>query len=131
MRAAVVEGGVVVNIIEVESLATFPGLIDAAGGTIGDTWDGEKFTSPPPIPEPVPSAVAMRQARLALLSVGILDDVEIAIGNLPSPQKEAARIEWEYSNEVQRYNGFVAQLGPALGMSSEQLDALFIAAGKL
>lgn len=79
----------------------------------------------------VPAAVTMRQARLALLSAGLLDDVDAAINSLPSPQKEAARIEWEYSQEVQRHNGFVAQLGPALGLSDVQMDDLFAIAATL
>lgn len=87
----------------------------------------------PPEPEPpyVPASVTMRQARLALLGAGLLDDVEAAIAALPSPQKEAARIEWEYSQEVQRHNGFVSVLAPMLGMTAEQTDALFIGAATL
>ena len=80
---------------------------------------------------PVPQSVTMRQARLALLSAGLLDGVEAAIAALPSPQKEAARIEWEYSQEVQRHNGFVSVLAPALGMTDGQTDALFLAAAAL
>lgn len=79
----------------------------------------------------VPQSVTMRQARLALLGAGKLAMVDAAIDSMPEPQKSAARIEWEYSNEVQRHNGFVAALGPALGMTAAQIDALFIAAAKL
>lgn len=79
----------------------------------------------------VPRAVTMRQARLALLGAGVLASVDAAINAMPEPTKSAARIEWEYSQEVQRHNGFVAALGPALGMSSAQIDALFVAAAKL
>lgn len=97
-------------------------------------WDGtawvalEEYPTRPPT---VPSAVTMRQARLALLGAGLLDDVDAAINAMPSPQKEAARIAWEYSQEVQRHNGVVAVLGPALGLTDAQIDALFIAAEKL
>ena len=79
----------------------------------------------------VPQSVTMRQARLALLGAGKLAMVDAAIDSMPEPNKSAARIEWEYSNEVQRHNGFVEALGPALGMTSAQIDALFIAAAKL
>lgn len=79
----------------------------------------------------VPRAVTMRQARLALLGAGALAGVDAAINAMPEPTRSAARIEWEYSQEVQRHNGFVAALGPALGMSSAQIDALFVAAAKL
>lgn len=87
----------------------------------------------PPAPEltPVPAKVTMRQARLALLAVGKLAAVTAAINALPRPQKEAAQIEWEYSQEVQRHNGLVSLLAPALGMSSADLDQLFITAAEL
>jgi hypothetical protein len=73
----------------------------------------------------------MRQARLALHSAGLLQQVEDAINALPDPPRMAARIEWDHSNTVQRNNGFVLQLGQMLGLTSAQLDTLFIAAGQL
>lgn len=76
-------------------------------------------------------AVTMRQARLALLAAGKLGQIDAAIDSLPSPQKEAARIEWEYSQEVQREKPLVLALAPALGLDDAQLDALFLAASKL
>lgn len=79
----------------------------------------------------VPASVTMRQARLALMAAGKLAAVEAAIDALSDPTKTAARIEWEYSNEVQRHNGLVAALGPALSLTSDQIDALFIGAAKL
>ena len=86
---------------------------------------------PPGTPSAVPSAVTMRQARLALNAAGKLALVEAAIASLSEPQKTAAQIEWEYSNEVQRSNGLVASLGPALGMTEAELDALFVQAASL
>ena len=80
---------------------------------------------------PVPIAVTMRQARLALLAAGKLSAVAPAIAAMPSPAKEQAGIEWEYSITVERQRPFVLQLGPALGMDAAALDALFIAAAKL
>ena len=83
-------------------------------------------------PEParphVPASVTMRQARLALLGAGLLASVDAAIDGLPGPQKEAARIEWEYATEVQRLSGLVPMMGAALGLDDAALDALFVAA---
>lgn len=93
--------------------------------------DGEAILPYVAPPTPVPTAVTMRQARLALLGAGLLDDVEAAINALPSPQKEAAKIEWEYSQEVQRHNGFVSVLAPLLELSDAQLDAMFLQAATL
>lgn len=79
-------------------------------------------------PAPGPAAITMRQARLALLNAGKLAAVTDAISSLPSPSKERAQIEWEYSNEVQRENGVVSMLGPLLGLSPQDIDALFLVA---
>lgn len=80
-------------------------------------------------PTPVPSSVTMRQARLALLGAGKLVAVDMAINGLPEPQQSAARIEWDFSNEVQRHNGLIPLMAPALGLTAAQIDALFITAG--
>jgi len=89
------------------------------------------YVPPPPAPKNIPPAVTMRQARLAMLAAGLLDDVATAIATLPSPQKEAAQIEWEYSQEVQRHNGVLLQLAPALGLDNAAIDALFTSAAGL
>lgn len=86
------------------------------------------YVAPPPA---VPPSVSMRQARLALLGSGLLPQVEVAIASLPSPQKEAAQIEWEYAAVVERNAGLVPAMAQALGMTDAQLDALFIAAESL
>ena len=89
------------------------------------------WPEPPAPPVVVPQVVTMRQARLALLGAGLLDDVAAAIAAMPSPQKEAAGIEWEYSQTVERNRGFVLLLGGALGLTPLQLDGLFITAATL
>jgi hypothetical protein len=78
-----------------------------------------------------PSVVSMRQARLALLEAGHLQDIEPAIQSLPSPQKEAAEIEWEYSQEVERDKPLTLMMAQALQLTDEQLDQLFIRASQL
>ena len=77
---------------------------------------------------PVPQSISMRQARLALLQIGKLQQINSAITSLPSPQKEEAEIEWQYANDVQRYNGVVSLLAPVLGLSETDIDDLFILA---
>jgi hypothetical protein len=114
------------DVIDAGVLGT--GWVQAPGDThpvIGYAPTADGFTPP------IPTAVTMRQARLALLAAGLLPSVDTTIAALPEPQKSAAKIEWEYSQEVQRHNGFVSVLAPALGLSDEQIDALFVAAGAL
>lgn len=79
----------------------------------------------------VPKSVTMRQARLALLQAGKLATVNAAVANMPGDAGEAARIEWEYSQEVHRDKALVLALAPVLGLNDAQLDALFVAAAAL
>ncbi len=128
MRHAVIQDGVVVNVILANNPDEVPGLflVASESASIGDLYDNGVFTKPPAPPPVVPQEITMRQARLVLLGAGLLSGVQTAIDGLPSPQKEAAQIEWEYSNTLQRRNPFVLTLGPALGLNSAQIDALFI-----
>jgi hypothetical protein len=104
---------------------------------IGYSFDGQTFAAPPAPPTPpapppsMPSQVTMRQARLALLAVGKLASVDSAISALPSPQRDAAQIEWEFASTVDRGSSFVVQLSRLLDLDDAALDALFMAAASL
>lgn len=87
--------------------------------------------NPPIPPAPIPQVVTMRQARLALLAAGLLDDVETALSSLEGAEGQAARIEWDYSSEVHRNKPFVSMLGVQLGLTEEQIDDLFVAASQI
>lgn len=50
---------------------------------------------------------------------------------MAEPTRTGARIEWEYSNALQRDNALVAALGPALGLSTNDVDNLFRAAAAI
>ncbi|SDZ71311.1 hypothetical protein SAMN05518854_11777 [Variovorax sp. YR266] len=78
----------------------------------------------------VPFSVTRRQGRLALLAAGKLSLVADAIAALPSPEREAAEIEWDAST-YERASPFLAQLGTAIGLDDAALDALFIQAAAL
>lgn len=136
-RYALIVAGSVVNIIRADE-STAAQIASDLGGTAvlsatagpGDTYSEGSFTPAAPT-VPVPAEVTMRQARLALLGAGLLDDVEAAIEAMSDPAKTAARIEWDYSNTLRRDHPLVATLGAGLGLTSGQLDDLFIAAGVL
>jgi hypothetical protein len=129
MRFAIIESGCVANIAEAEeefgvSQGWVPATDDAQKGDLYDPQALNLF-SKPTAPVVVPQVVDMAQARLALLAAGKLGAVEAAIASLPSPQKEAAQIEWEFRPVVHRNSPLVVALGQQLGLD---LDALFIAA---
>ena len=75
----------------------------------------------------VPQAVSMRQARLALLAAGSLDNVTAAV----TAAGQAAQIQWDYASEIRRDSPLIVQLTPALGMTAAQIDSLFIQAATL
>ena len=82
-----------------------------------------ELTIAPYVPPPAPpvTQVSMRQARLALLAAGLLDDVEAMIVQADREVK----IDWEYATVVDRSSPLVAAIGSALGLTNEQIDALF------
>ena len=76
--------------------------------------------------EEVPQSITMRQARLYLLSLNLLDEVEVIVA-----QNRAWYIEWEYANEVLRTNQLIPALQQSLGLSDSDIDNMFIEASKL
>ena len=76
---------------------------------------------------PVPQQVTMRQARLALLSAGLLDDVEMVI----AAAGRAAQLEWEYAAVVDRTNPAIAAVQQQHALTDAQIDDLFRDAAKL
>ena len=83
----------------------------------------------PPDPEPVqvPQVVTIRQAKLALLQAGLLDDVDAAVAQAD----RTTQIEWEYATEVRRGWQTLLTIQAELGLSERQVDDLFIMAATL
>ena len=76
---------------------------------------------------PVPQQVTMRQARLALLNAGLLDDVEVVM----AAAGREAQLEWEYAAVVDRSNPAVAAVQQQEALTDAQIDDLFREAAKL
>jgi hypothetical protein len=68
---------------------------------------------------------------LAGLGAGLLPGVDAAIAAMTGTEGDAARIEWEYAQEVRRDSPLLAGMIAALGLTSEQVDGLFVAAAGL
>lgn len=73
------------------------------------------YCSPPDI------VVTQRQARLALLSAGLLDSADAAINS----SDQSIQIAWNYASEIRRSDPAISAVGGALGLSTEQIDVLF------
>lgn len=74
----------------------------------------------------VPTSISMRQGKLHLLSLDLLDSMEAIISTNRSWQ-----IEWEYSSEVLRTSPLIEILKVNLQLTDDQVDNMFIAASKL
>ncbi len=80
----------------------------------------------------VPASVTRRQAKQALLLNDLLGNVQPAIDAIPDPtQRAMIQIEWDDSQEFERNRPALIALGSALGLTSAQLDDLFIGAAQL
>ncbi len=79
----------------------------------------------------IPAQVTMRQARLALLQGGKLAQVDAAIALFDPTIKGAAEIEWQYAKQVDRLSPLTAILSETLGLTTQQIDNLFILAATL
>ena len=92
----------------------------------------------PPYPDPtappaviVPQRITARQAQLALLNAGLLDDVEAIIEALPANVRSQVRIEWDRATHVERGSTVTQMVATALGLTGTQVDDLFVAAAGL
>lgn len=73
----------------------------------------------------VPTAITMRQARLALLQNGHLAAVTALIESMPGAEGAASRIEWEFASDVLRDHPLVAAMAQAIPLTTQQIADLF------
>lgn len=79
-----------------------------------------------------PESVTPRQARQALILNGITQEmIDSALNSLPSPTKELALAEWNYSISIVRNRKLTNDVATMLNWSQFQLDQLFVFAGGL
>lgn len=96
-------------------------------------YDGQGFvpvTVPDP-PPPVPAEVPMYKARKVLIIHGLMDTVANALASMAGEAGELARVDWEYAPNLVRDSALVENLASAIGLTSDQVDALVIEAATL
>lgn len=76
----------------------------------------------------VPVSVKMWQAKAALAAAGKLATATAAI---EASGSEPLKLAWEYATDISRASASVAAIGGVLGMTSAEVDALFIAAAQI
>lgn len=94
--------------------------------------DGLELLPALPAPKIIPDRVTRRQARQALLLAGKLSAVQPAIDAIADPiQRGLAQIEWDDSQDFERKRPLLVAIGTAIGLGSDDLDALFVQAAAL
>lgn len=90
---------------------------------IDGVWIADKAEPPK---EPIPETITMRQARLQLLKLDLLDDVEALLVD-----NREAKIEWDYASELHINHPIVQSLSESLNLTREVLETMFLDASKL
>ena len=74
----------------------------------------------------VPQSITPLQAKLQLLKLGLLDEVEALVTG-----DRTSQLYWEYASVIERDNEILLMMAEQLGLTSEQVDEMFIEASKL
>ncbi len=74
----------------------------------------------------VPQSITPLQSKLQLLKLGLLDEVEALVTG-----DRTAQLYWEYASVIERDNAVLLLMANSIGLTSEQVDEMFIAASKL
>ena len=85
-----------------------------------------------PIPVEVPERITPRQFRLAIFRLHGVTDAQIEaaiIENIPEPQRTEALIEYRTSTYFRRSHPMLAGVAAMFGLTSEDLDQIFITGG--
>lgn len=128
---AIVRNGRVVNIAEADvAFAQAHGWIAAGAARVGDLWDGQSFSGAAEVV--IPATVTRRQARQALLKADKLAAVQPALDAILDPlERGLLQIAWDDSLEFERGHPAIAQIGAAIGLTSQDIDNLFLQAATL
>lgn len=90
------------------------------------------YVEPEPEPEPVPRVVTRRQGKQQLVVAGLDEQVEAAIDGIEdATERKLTRIWYDDAETWERDNEQLAVLSQALGLSDDEVDALFVEAAKL
>ena len=115
------------NLVDTEDLHTFvkPDGTEVPLEQYCKTLEIGAYIEPEPIII-IPQTITMRQARLQLLEVGLLDDVEALVA-----LDRKSQIEWEYASEVYKESPLIESVKGALSLTNTQIDNMFVEASKL
>jgi hypothetical protein len=82
---------------------------------------------PPAFPDPVPQVVRAAAMRYVLNAQGLRSTIEAAVAGADQNTKDA----WEFETNIRYDHPLIAAFSAGLGLSTEQVDAIFRAAADL
>jgi hypothetical protein len=85
----------------------------------------------PAMPPRIPREIANWRARAVLELAGLHEQVDFLINSMSGPEGVIVRNAWQTAAPLARRGPTVSALAPALGLSEEQVDAMFIQAEAL
>ncbi|MCP4072308.1 MAG: hypothetical protein GY742_11295 [Hyphomicrobiales bacterium] len=92
----------------------------------------EKFVAPPAPPvDPLTRPLNSMQFEAMLRSTGHYDAVKTVVNGLPENQKHIVLAKLNRQNSYNRVDALVVQLGAALGLTSDDVDALWLQAWEI
>ena len=125
MKYAIIENNKIVNIAVSDEALESNWILLEDGFCIGDEYiDGKFIKFIPPIE--VPQTITPLQSKLQLRELGLLDEVDTLVAT-----DRKVQLYWEYALTIERNNEILLSMATQLGLTSEQLDDMFIQASKL
>lgn len=97
--------------------------VDAPPTHGSQVWDGESWSEY----RPVPQVVSRFQARAALYKANMLESAELAVSN----SDPLTKLAWADAQEFRRDSPILQSIAQALGLTSDDLDALFVSASEI
>ena len=129
------DGGICGTDVAPESMS-----VTETPGEMRANWTGRAWVMRPYVAQVAPSAagvsvpqsVTPRQARLALLQAGLLDEIEAALEAIEDVDtRRVAQIEWQTAQQIERDWPLLVQVAAAAGLTPERIDELFVVAAGL
>ncbi len=92
----------------------------------------EKYVAPPAPPvDPLTRSLSSMQFEAVLRSAGHYDAVKAVVNRLPENQKHIVLAKLNRLNSYNRDNTLVVQLSAAIGLTSDDVDALWLQAWEI
>ena len=92
----------------------------------------EAHLNPPPLPTPVPEQVTRAQGKAVLIQAGLWQDVLDYVAGITGPtERQLAEVALHDTTHWQRTSPFLNAAAAALGITEQQMDALFQQAAEI